>query len=302
MKYSLGVDLGGTNIRIAVVDEEGKIHQVIKEPTRKGGIEAIIAQIAELYQKIDKDAYDLVGLGIGAPGPVASDGTVQFLANLNIDQPFSFKKLLKDIIPLPVYTGNDANVGGLAEAIVGSGKGYEIVQYITLSTGIGGGLIMNKKMITGHYGFAQEIGSMIVRIHGRQPTRFKPHGCIEGEASGTELTKKGQEAGLSVNNAGDLFHLADQHHPVAMKLKEEFIENIAAFIGSIVAYMEPDIFVIGGGMMKSSASFLEAIKERVKDYVPEVLKQHIRIVPATYDQDCGIIGAAMLCFYQGLQK
>lgn len=302
MRYSLGVDLGGTNIRIAVVDENGTIHQVIKEPTRRGGIEAIFQQIVDLYQRIFKEDYDLVGLGIGAPGPVDANGTVQFLANLDIDQPFNFQEHLKDKIPLPIFTGNDANVGGLAEAIVGSGKGYPVVQYITLSTGIGGGLIIHKKMITGHYGFAQEIGSMIIKIHGRQPTKFKPHGCIEGEASGTELTKKGIEAGLPVQNAGDVFLLAEQKNPIALQLKEDFIENIAAFIGSIVAYMEPDIFVIGGGMMKSSQCFFKDIQKRVNDYVPNALKGKINIVPATYDQDCGIIGAAMLCFHQDKQR
>ena len=197
---------------------------------------------------------------------------------------------------LPTYVGNDANVAGLAEAFVGAGKGFDVVQYITMSTGIGGGLIINKKMVTGKNGLAQEIGSMIVKNGGRAPSVFKAKGCIEGEASGTMLTLKANELNLNCANAGDVFALANNGNKTALMLKEEFISNIAAFIGSIVAYMEPDVFVLGGGLMKSKEYFLEELIKKVDDYVYESLKGNIKIVCAKYDQDCGIIGAAMQCF------
>ncbi len=296
MKYAIGIDVGGTNIRIAVVDENGQLHDVYKESTIATDIESLRKQILSLIKRIDLNKYKIEGIGIGVPGPVKPDGTVIYIPNLNISTSFNLKKMIEEETNLPTYVGNDANVAGLAEAFVGNGKGYDVVQYITMSTGIGGGLVMNKKMIIGKNGLAQEIGSMIVKNGGRAPSIFKAKGCIEGEASGTMLTVKANELGLNANNAGDVFVLASQGNQVALNLKNEFISDVAAFIGSIVAYMEPDIFVLGGGLMKSKDFFLEELIKKVDDYVYESLKGNIKIVCAKYDQDCGIIGAAMQCF------
>ena len=206
------------------------------------------------------------------------------------------KKMIEDEIHLPTFVGNDANVAGLAEAYVGNGKGYDVVQYITMSTGIGGGLIMNKKMITGKYGLAQEVGSMVIKNGGYAPSIYKPKGCIEGEASGTMLTIKANEAGLNCAHAGDLFIKANEGNEIAIKLVDTFIDDVAAFISSIVSYMEPDIFVLGGGLMKSKDYFLDRLIKRVDELSYKTLKGNIKIVVAKYDQDCGIIGAAMQCF------
>ena len=296
MKYSIGIDVGGTNIRIAVVDEEGNLYDVIKESTKAKNILGLKEQILDLISRIDLKKYNVCGIGIGVPGPVKPDGTVIYIPNLNISESFNLKEMIESEVSLPVYIGNDANVAGLAEAYVGNGKGYNVVQYITMSTGIGGGLVINKKMITGSNGLAQEIGSMIIKNGGRAPSIYKAKGCIEGEASGTMLTVKANELGLNCQNAGDVFTLASQGNELALNLKEEFISNIAAFIGSIVAYMEPDIFVLGGGLMKSKDHFFDEMVKKVDEYVYESLKGNVKIVPAKYEQDCGIIGAAMQAF------
>lgn len=296
MNYAIGIDVGGTNIRIAVVDENGTLYNVIKESTKAHDIDGLKNQIVDLINKVDYKKYNILGIGIGVPGPVKPDGTVIYIPNLNISTSFNLKEMIEKETNIKTFVGNDANVAGLAEAFVGNGKGYDVVQYITMSTGIGGGLIINKKMVTGKNGLAQEIGSMIVKNGGRAPSIFKAKGCIEGEASGTMLTLKANELGLNCKNAGDVFILANQNNEIAIKLKEEFISNIAAFIGSIVAYMEPDVFVLGGGLMKSKDYFLDELIKKVDDYVYESLKGNIKIVCAKYDQDCGIIGAAMQCF------
>lgn len=296
MNYAIGIDVGGTNIRIAIVDENGNLYDVIKESTIAHDIESLKNQIVSLINRVDYKKYNILGIGIGVPGPVKPDGTVIYIPNLNISTSFNLKQMIENETNIKTFVGNDANVAGLAEAYVGNGKGYDVVQYITMSTGIGGGLVINKKMITGKNGLAQEIGSMIVKNGGRAPSIFKAKGCIEGEASGTMLTLKANEVGLNCANAGDVFVLAKNGNETAIKLKEEFISNIAAFIGSIVAYMEPDVFVLGGGLMKSKDYFLEELIKKVDDYVYESLKGNIKIVCAKYDQDCGIIGAAMQCF------
>lgn len=296
MKYAIGIDVGGTNIRIAVVDENGSLIDVIKESTIANSIDTLVDQILALINRIDLNKYNICGIGIGIPGPVKPDGTVIYIPNLNISESFNLKSMIEEKTGIKTFIGNDANVAGLAEAIVGSGKGYDVVQYITMSTGIGGGLIINKKMIVGKNGLAQEVGSMIIKNGGRAPSIYKAKGCIEGEASGTMLTVKANELGLNCLHAGEVFSLAASGNEIAIKLKDEFVDNIAAFIGSIVAYIEPDIFVLGGGLMKSKEYFLDEVIKKVDDYVYETLKGNINIVEAKYSQDCGIIGAAMQCF------
>ena len=176
MKYAIGIDVGGTNIRIAVVDEGGNLFDVIKESTIATDIDSLVKQIISLINRVDYKKYNVVGIGIGVPGPVAIDGTVIYIPNLNIATSFNLKEMIEKEVNLPVYVANDANAAGLAEAIVGNGKGFDVVQYITISTGIGGGLIINKKIITGRNGLAQEIGSMVIKNGGRAPSIYKPKG------------------------------------------------------------------------------------------------------------------------------
>ena len=242
MRYSIGIDVGGTNIRIAVVDEDGNLYEVIKESTKAKTIEGLKEQILDLINKVDYKKYNVCGIGIGVPGPVKPDGTVIYIPNLNISTSFNLKSMIEDVVGLPVYVGNDANVAGLAEAYVGNGKGHNVVQYITMSTGIGGGLVINKKMVIGKNGLAQEIGSMIVKNGGRAPSIYKAKGCIEGEASGTMLTVKANELGLNCENAGDVFTLAKQGNEIALKLKEvnqkpqfcPYLSNYVYFILSML--------------------------------------------------------------------
>ena len=296
MRYAIGVDLGGTNIRAALVNELGEILEVVKEKTTGKTIDSIKKQIIDIISKLDYKKYNIEGIGIGVPGPVKPDGTIIYIPNLGINEEVNLKHLIEEELHVKTFVGNDANVAALAEAFVGNAKGYDVVQYITVSTGIGGGLIINKKIITGKYGLAQEIGSMIIRNGGRAPSINKPQGCIEGEASGTMLTIKANELGLNCNHAGDLFVKASEGNEIAIKLVDQFVDDFAAFISSIVSYIEPDIFVLGGGLMKSKEYFLDRVIKRVDELSYKTLKGNIKIVVAKYDQDCGIIGAAMQCF------
>ena len=147
MRYAIGVDLGGTNIRAALVNEEGVILQVIKEKTTGKTIDCIKKQIIDIISKLDLKDYKIEGIGIGVPGPVKPDGTIIYIPNLGINEEVNLKKLIEDELNITTYVANDANVAALAEAYVGNAKGYDVVQYITMSTGIGGGLIINKKII-----------------------------------------------------------------------------------------------------------------------------------------------------------
>lgn len=294
MSYAVGIDLGGTNVRVAIVDEKGNIIKCLKEKTIKDSLNSIIVQIKNMVNSLDfKEA--ILGIGIGVPGPVSSNGIVSHLPNLNIFDPFDLKAILEKEFNSKVFVGNDANVAALAEAIVGAGKGYDVCQYITLSTGIGGGLIINSKMITGAYGYAQEIGAMIVNVHGA-PCKMKPDGCIEGEASGTAMMQKALDRGLKVSNVGDIFELASQNNQIALNLKEEFITYVSSIMASIVSYIEPNVFVLGGGLLKSANYFLDELISSFNNLLYPELRGKIAVKIAKYDQDCGIIGAAMQVF------
>ena len=188
MKYSIGVDIGGTNIRLAVVDEEGNIISVNKQRTKKMSKPSdLVDQIVELYESVNASSYNVEGMGVGVPGPVKqSTGYVHVLSNIGLSG-FNLKDMLEERLNIKVVVGNDAKVAALAEARLGAGKGEHVVQYVTISTGIGGGLVIDGNLYYSSNGFSQEIGNMNLIKNGRQPNPSMNPGCLEGQCSGTAL-------------------------------------------------------------------------------------------------------------------
>jgi glucokinase len=298
MKYSLGVDIGGTNIRMAVVSETGEIVKVIKKRTRPTKTaDDLVAQILELYTEIGASSYDVVGMGIGVPGPVIQEtGFTYVLSNLGIYD-FNLKEMLEPKLKINVIVGNDANLAAYAEATLGEGKGKKIVQFITVSTGVGGGLIVNGEVISGKLGFAQEIGNMIVDQNStKKQNESMANGSFESLCSGTALVASAKEEGLSVEHAGQLFELASQGNEKALKIKKTWLKNMGIALANMVAYMEPDVFILGGGVMLSKQYFLDELKKEIDISVFPQIRGKIDIQPAKFDQDAGIIGAALICF------
>lgn len=297
MKYTIGVDFGATNIRVGILDKNGKIHQIVKEKTLKNSTkEQLVDQIVRMVKSLSLAQYNPIGIGIGVPGPVlAKEGHVHVITNLGLKD-FNLKEMMEARLSIPTYVGNDANVAALAEAKLGAGKGHHVVQFITLSTGLGGGLVVGDELITGHFGFAQEIGNMIIHPRGRRQSSVMNEGCFEAHCSGTALTKIAEEKGLNVAHAGELFELTKTSKK-AQDIVNEWIDSLAIGIANMVNYMEPDIFVLGGGVMLSKDYFMPQLMERLDHYLFDFLKGKIVIKPAHFDQDAGIIGAALLPFF-----
>ncbi len=297
MKYAIGVDLGGTNIRLAIVSSEGGIVSVKKERTRSmNSPKDLVDQIEDLYNALDIDKYEIEGMGVGVPGPVQQkDGYIYVLSNIGLGD-FNLKELLEERLKIKVVVGNDAKVAALAEARLGKGKGKHVVQYLTISTGVGGGLVIDGNLYYSTRGFSQEIGNMNLIRGGRQPNPSMSKGALEGYCSGTAIVEIAKEKGLNLEHAGELFTMANEGNEIAIMVRKEWLENLASSLGTLANILEPDIFVLGGGVMKSSDYFLSDLKFEFNKYVFSQMVDKIQIEKAHFDQDAGVIGASLLVF------
>jgi glucokinase len=164
-----------------------------------------------------------------------------------------------------VYLGNDADAAGLAEALVGAGKGLRTVIYITLSTGIGGAIVYNGQLLPGSHGYSMEVASMSID-DSRPKINLPSNGAVEDWASGTSITRLGREkiTDHAVEHAGTVFDLAEQGVGAAVAIVDQATTDLAAMFGNLATTIDPDCFILGGGMMKSAGIFLPQVKEKYK--------------------------------------
>lgn len=300
MKYYIGIDLGGTNVRTILVDEKGGTYSEAKESTEKQfGPDYVCDKIIRMIESLDyspcNGIENVQGIGIGVPGPVDTVNNVMIMAT-NLGKGFEGYPLcakLQEKFNLPTFIDNDANVAGLAEAILGAGKNYRTCYYVTISTGIGGAFVVDGKLISGGRGHAGEIGNIIVKNNGYKHNTLNP-GAAEGEASGTALTRKGKELiGEQVAHAGHVFELASAGNEIAQGLVDEFIDNISTLFANISHTVDPHCIIIGGGVMKAKEHFFDRLVEAFNSKIHSGMQGHIQLVQNELE-DCGAIGAAML--------
>ena len=269
MKYYIGIDLGGTNVRTLLVDETGKTYSEVKDSTeRENGPDYVCAKIIRQISSLDTSVCGglngVEGIGIGVPGPVdVVNGTMIMATNLPGFENYPICEKLADKFNLPVFIDNDANVAGLAEAILGAGKEYPTCYYVTISTGIGGAFIVDGKLVSGGRGHAGEIGNIIVKNNGYKFGALNP-GAAEGETSGTAITRKGKAllGDDKVAHAGDVFRLASEGNLKAQSIVDECISEYQ-------------------------------LVEQFNSKIHVGMRGHIPMLQAKLE-DCGAIGAAML--------
>ena len=222
MRKFIGVDLGGTNIRAAVVQEDGKILCMKKAQSHpERGAEPVMQTMIDLIESLD--GYEACeGIGMGIPGPIDTiNGKIIVSTNLPKLIGFPIAEYIGNHFKKPTYMDNDVKVAALGEAVLGGGKGYPIVYYVTISTGIGGALVIDQKVISGQNGHAGEIGNICIDRN-REKYNILNIGAVENEASGTAITRKGREVfGDQITNAGDVFELARQGDEKALKIVDE---------------------------------------------------------------------------------
>lgn len=294
MGLRVGVDLGGTNVRVALVDKQGAIVKILQAPTEaEKGYHQVIEKISSMIEKVKAD-QKIDGIGIGAPGPIDfRKGIILNPPNLPGWDNVPLVDIFSERFGVSVFLNNDANVAALAEAKVGSGMGHESVFYITVSTGIGGGLVIDGQLFNGARGYAGEVGNMIIDPNGYQHSNMNK-GSFEGLASGTSIGRRAEREYGIIGGAIQVFTLAGDGDERAIKIIDETVANLAMGIANIAHTLNPELFVMGGGVMESKEFILAPLQEKVKEYLFPDLAKSIRIVPASLSGKAGVIGAAML--------
>ena len=293
MKTYIGVDLGGTNVRAAIVDEDGKVLIQKKSPSyAQEGKEKVMDTIINLIKSLP-DYESCSGIGVGVPGPCdEKTGSMVLATNLPGFEGYSIANKLEETFHMPSFIDNDANVAALAEALVGAGKGKKVVYYVTLSTGIGGGLVINGECISGKHGFTGEIANIIIDRN-RSKVNYLAVGAIENEASGTAITRKANEkASKKYKHAGEVFEDAHNGDLIAKEIVDNVARDLAQLFATIACVCDPDIFILGGGMMQSSDLFLPSVIEKFKEISHTQLHDDEFVLASL--EEPGVIGAAML--------
>lgn len=306
-KYCFGVDVGGTTVKIGLFDKEGTILDKWEIPTRTAdGGKEILPDIAKALQKkldekgIAKD--EVIGVGIGAPGPIDQEGTVYKAVNLGWGV-FSIRDTLSGLCGLPVRAGNDANVAALGEMWKGGGQGYKNLVLVTLGTGVGGGIIIDEKIMSGATGAAGEIGHIHIQDEEEDACGCGNHGCLEQYASATGIVRLAnrrlratdEDSALRRVNvsAKSVFDAVKAGDTVAVQIAEEFGEYLGKGLAAIACVVNPEAFVIGGGVSKAGDILFSFIEKNYKKYVFHGSRD-AKFELATLGNDAGICGAAKL--------
>ncbi len=295
MQYAIGVDIGGTNTRVALIDEDLKIVRRDQFSTNVEDPYITLNQVNKIIKSFGEK--NIVGIGLSCPGPLdLIKGSILETPNLHgAWHYFNVAAGLSHISEYPVSLQNDANLAALAEATVGEGKGQKIVQFLTVSTGLGSGLVIDGEIYIGAHGYAHEIASICMWRNGPSHGSVYPGG-IEAISSGTGITLRAQKGGLNVEHAGEVNDLAMQGNSVAMEVMEDAKEYLANAIATIFAIVDPSIIILGGSVALKIEGFVEEVEKRVKSKVYPNLASFVDVRKSTLNEDSGLIGAACLAF------
>ena len=304
-KYVFGVDIGGTSVKLGLFDVEGNVLDKWEIPTRtENGGEKILPDIAdsirEKMKQIDKEF--VAGVGVGAPGPVDGKGIVHRAVNLGWGT-FSIKDTLEDLLNMPVMAGNDANVAALGEMWMGGGQGYRDLVVVTLGTGVGGGIIIDGKMLTGATGAGGEIGHIHVNDEEEEVCGCGNKGCLEQYSSATGITRLANQLLASSDkdsvlrggevSAKTVFDAVKERDPLAVEVAEKFGKYLGDGLASIACVVNPEAIVIGGGVSKAGEILIDFIRPHYEKNVFHGSRQ-VKFSLATLGNDAGIYGAAKL--------
>ena len=303
-----GIDIGGTTVKMGYFDNEGTLIDKWEIPTRKenGGENILPDVVKAMEEKLEAEGVaktELVGVGVGVPGPVFADGTVNKCVNLGWDV-FNVSDKVRELIGLPelkVCVGNDANVAALGESFKGSGAGYKDLVMVTLGTGVGGGIILGGNILTGTTGGAGEIGHMPVGLNETESCGCGKKGCLEQYASATGIVKVAKRM-LAANDtatplrdmetftAKDVMDLAKSGDEFAVAVIEQLGEYLGKAIAHIACVVNPSAIVIGGGVSKAGQYLVDMIEKHFKIYAFGPCSD-VKFVIASLGNDAGIFGA-----------
>ena len=309
----IGVDLGGTNIAVGVVSENGSIlaEASVKTLPRRPYQEVVRDMGNCVLRAMDKAGVtleEIASVGVGVPGIADHDtGRVIFCPNI-FWKDVPLRDELQQYINKPVYIDNDATVAGFAESVAGVSKGCDSSVFLTLGTGLGGGIVLNGRPYSGAHGVGSEIGHMIIVVDG-EPCNCGSRGCAERYCSATAIIRMAKEAVQDAPDslilkraAGDINRInaklvidaAKEGDPTAAKVFADYVKYLSITIANLIQYMDPEMIVLGGGVSHAGNFLLDAVREQVPSYLIYKTLPHSRIELAALGNEAGIIGAAFL--------
>ena len=308
MKKLYGIDVGGTTVKMGLFSEDGELIEKWEIPTRteengKYILEDIAEAIKENIEKHQISKEDLAGVGVGVPGAVLDFTKVNECVNLGWGS-VDVGKELSERVECPVRVSNDANVAALGELWTGAAADYKDAVMVTLGTGVGGGIIIDGHIVDGSRGYGGEIGHMTVDPTDDRVCNCGKTGCLELYASATGIvyeTKKAMKNSdeatalrdLDEITAKDIFDLAKEGDAFAMKQVDQLGQKLALAFGNIALMIDPEVFVIGGGVSRAGQILLDAISKHYGTYTFGKAKEG-KFLLATLSNDAGIFGAASL--------
>ena len=308
-RYCFGVDIGGTTVKLGLFNAAGDLLEKWEIPTvTEDNGKAILPDVARSIQKkMDEREMtrdEVLGVGVGAPGPVDSEGTVYGAVNLGWGT-FSIKKELQTLLNMPVEAGNDANVAALGEMWQGGGMGCRDMVMVTLGTGVGGGVIIDEKIIAGRHGLAGEIGHIHVRDEETEYCNCGGRGCLEQVASATGIAREARRAMAasqepsSMRRFGDhisaknVLDCAKSGDALALEVTETVSRYLGLACAQIALTVDPEAFVIGGGVSRAGQFLIDRIQKYYDSYVAISANKGV-LKLAKLGNDAGIFGAARL--------
>lgn len=310
-KYIYGIDIGGTTVKMGLFDEKGDMLEKWEIVTRKENngeniLPDIVKSIKEKNSEKSIETDDILGIGMGVPGPITEDGRVLKCANLGWGI-FSVADEMSKLTGVKkVKVGNDANVAALGEQWRGGGRGFDNIVMVTLGTGVGGGIIMNGKILTGENGAAGEIGHIKVNPKETLTCGCGCKGCLEQYSSATGVIRLAKERLEASDKPSELRKFADDQiggkevfdaYKAGDELAAEAVDEFAAYLGmglgNVASVVDTQAFVIGGGLSKNGPIVIELIKKQYEKNVMFALKNtEFRL--AELGNDAGMYGAVRM--------
>ena len=311
--YAFGVDLGGTTVKMGLFTTAGALLETWEIPTRtEDGGSLILGDIAaSIKEKVEEKGIsedDVEGVGIGVPGPIDEEGNVLKCVNLGWGETEVARELSDSFYHLPVKVGNDANVAALGEAWFGGAKGYRDMVMLTLGTGLGCGIVLNGRILPGVHGAAGEFGHAPLYSRAKKPCNCGNTGCLEQIASATGIVNRAHELlteedvpsvlrGKAEITAKDVMDACLAGDPVAAETVELMTDCLARGMAILAVTVDPEVFVIGGGVSRTGQWLMDLLKEKYDRYAFHACRD-VQVLEAKLGNDAGMFGAAAMILSQ----
>lgn len=302
MNYALGIDIGGTNTVVGLVDKAGNVlgTDSVKTqslPVLEEYVKTVSKMVKDLIAKNNVSIDDIVGLGIGAPNANYYTGNIEKAPNLPWKQDkVPLAKMFREELNIPVTITNDANAAALGEKMYGVAKDMDNFIMITLGTGVGSGIVINGQLVYGHDGFAGELGHVIIERNGRLCGCGR-RGCLETYCSATGIVRTAKERNTPFLTSKDIYDAAVKGDETAIDIFKETGTRLGRAFADMVVFSSPEAFVLFGGLAKAGDFIVKYTKEAMEEAIMPIFKGKVKILLSTMkDADAAVLGASALAW------